>query len=352
MVLAFFALALTLPYVAIDPFLAVLVDRSSLRTVLVVSNLGRAAATLGLLFAGDAVALLLIVFARSSIDSAFTPARLAAIQATTLKELLHAANGLHQAIKQLSKIAGPALGGELLAAIPPQSVFGINAVLSIVAAGIAATVAVHRSPAVGPDSQEGALRTALAGFTEFGRNRLLRIALTFMAAGFFAVFLYDALIALLTQELGFDETVFGLSIAMSELGGLVGALIAGRATQMKPFTLMSVAALVGGFVALLLGVAALAGWSLATAAFLGALALAGGSVGLVTVPYRKIVQSETPPDRIARVFVAGEAVTVTVMMSAPFIGSAIATQLGTGAAFISGGVIMVLLATVMLARRG
>lgn len=351
LVLAFFALALTLPYVAIGPFLAVLVDRTPLRTVLVASNLGRAAATFGLLFAGDTVALLMIVFVRSSIDSAFTPARQAAIQATTPKALLQAANGLHQAINQISKISGPALGGILLAVIPAQTVFGINAVLSVVAAGIAATIVVDRSSIDLPDREESGLRAALAGFAEFGRNRLLRTALIFVAAGFFAVFLYDALIALLAQEYGFDETVFGLSIATSGLGGLVGALIAGKISKVTPLTLMSLAAILGGLVAVLLGASALLAWPVPVVAFLLALAVAGGSVGLVTVPYRTIIQTETTPDRIARVYAAGEAVTVAAMMSAPFIGAAIAGRLGTGAAFVAGGVLMLLLAIVMLLRR-
>lgn len=351
LVLTFFALALTLPYVAVGPFLAVLVDRTPLRTVLVASNIGRAVATFGLILAGDTVAMLLIVFARSSIDSAFTPARQAAIQATPPQKLLQTANGLHQAINQISKIAGPAIGGMLLAVIPAQSVFGINAFLSLVATGIAATIVIDRSPIDRPDKKEGALSTALAGFAEFGRNRLLRIALIFVAAGFFAVFLYDALIALLAQEYGFDETVFGLSIATSGFGGLVGALFAGKISNIRPLTLMSLAAILGGLVALLLGVSALSEWSVSVVAFLLALALAGGSVGLVTVPYRTIIQSEAAPDRIARVYAAGEAVTVAAMMSAPFIGAAIAGAFGTGAAFLSGGLIMVLLATVMLFRR-
>jgi len=58
------------------------------------------------------------------------------------------------------------------------------------------------------------------------------------------------------------------------------------------------------------------------------------------VPYRTIIQSATPPDRIARVFAAGEAVITVVMLSAPFIGSAIASAYGTGAAFLCGGLLL------------
>ena len=133
-VLALFALALTLPYVVIGPLLAVMVDRTPLARMLVLSNLGRALTTLALVFAGNTAIVLAIVFIRASINSAFTPARQAAIQASTPPQLLSSANGLHQAINQTSKIAGPAFGGLLLAFVPAQTVFGINCVLSLVAA--------------------------------------------------------------------------------------------------------------------------------------------------------------------------------------------------------------------------
>jgi MFS family permease len=92
--LAMFALALSLPYVLVGPFVAVLVDRAPTRTVLVLSNLGRGLATLGFAFAGDTLVLLALVFLRGCIDSAFTPARQAAIQASTPEHLRGVAAGL------------------------------------------------------------------------------------------------------------------------------------------------------------------------------------------------------------------------------------------------------------------
>lgn len=49
--MAFFIVALSVPYVIIGPFAALLVDRAPIGRVLVVSNLGRALATLALVFA-------------------------------------------------------------------------------------------------------------------------------------------------------------------------------------------------------------------------------------------------------------------------------------------------------------
>jgi len=71
------------------------------------------------------------------------------------------------------------------------------------------------------------------------------------------------------------------------------------------------------------------------------------------VPYRTIVQTDAPPDRIARVFAAGEAVITMTMLSAPLIGSAIASHWGTPAAFLVGGVLLLALGAITLvAHRG
>lgn len=337
-VLALFALSLTLPYVAVGPLLAVVVDRAPLRRILVLSNLGRGLATLALLLAPGTVAVLSLVFIRACIDSAFSPARQAAIQASTPPELLASANGLHQAINQTSKIAGPALGGLLLAFVPAQTVFGFNAVLSLIATACVLGIALPPKPTV----EKTDFRTELtAGVAEFRRSGILLAALAFSAVAYFSFFLYDALIALLTEDFGLGATAFGVGIAASGGGGLVGALLAGRLAASHPMPTMIGAAIFSGAVTVLVAVAALNGIDLPLVPYLLALALMGGSTAFMLVPYRTIVQAETPPDRIARVFAAGEAVITAVMLSAPFIGSAIAAAYGTATAFLCGGAMLV-----------
>ena len=343
-VLALFALALTLPYVVVGPLLAVVVDRAPLRRILVVSNLGRGLTTLALVFAPSTALVLLIVFARACIDSAFTPARQAAIQASTPPELLGSANGLHQAINQTSKIAGPALGGLLLAFIPAQGVFGINSVLSLLAAVICLGVILPTKP---KNSQHaGFLAEAAAGISEFRRSRRLLAALIFSAVAYFSFFLYDALIALLTDQFGLGATAFGIGIAASGGGGLLGAFWAGKLASSHPMQTMIAAAGFSGSVTVIIATSALMGIAVPALPFYLALALMGGSTAFMLVPYRTIIQAETPPDRIARVFAAGEAVITAVMLSAPFIGSFIASTWGTGMAFLCGGLMLVLLSLI------
>lgn len=349
--LALFAVALSSPYVLIGPALAVLVDRLPLDRVMLWANLGRAAATFLLIVAPHSMAVLGLVFVRAAIDSAFGPARQAAIKATTPAEMLGVANGMHQAINQFSKILGPALGGALLAFMPAQSVFAVNGCLSLVAAGLLIGLIVPRAECDAGQPKNGFLAEAMAGFAEFGRSRLLLLALIFSSVAYFSIFLYDALIALLMLELGLDETALGLSISASGLGGFVGALLAGRIAGSKPLLWMGGAALFNGSATVVLAWAVLAGMPIGLATFCGVMLLLGGSTAFMMVPYRTAIQSETHPDRLARVVAAGEATTTVVMLTAPFIGSVVAARWGTPVAFIVGGLGLAVLGLVTVAAR-
>jgi predicted MFS family arabinose efflux permease len=342
-VLALFASCLTLPYVAVGPLLAMVVDRTPLRRVLVFSNLGRGLATLALVFAPNWPLVLAIVAIRACIDSAFGPARQAAIQASTPPELLASANGLHQAINQTSKIAGPALGGVLLAVMPAQTVFGFNAVLSLVATALVFSLALPPKP---PREPSNFREEVLAGAAEFKRSPLMLTALVFSAVAYFSFFLYDALIGLLAVDFGLGATAFGIGIAASGAGGLIGALVAGLVAQRHPTLTMILAAIVAGVAAAGLGLVALQGINVSAPLYFLVLAVMGGSTSFMLVPYRTIVQSKAPAARIARVFAAGEAVTMAVMLSAPFAGSVVANAYGTGAAFLAGGVLLITLGIV------
>ncbi|MDV3250751.1 MFS transporter [Devosia sp. BK] len=350
--LALFALALSLPYVLVGPFVAVFVDRAPIRTVLILSNLGRALATLSLAFTGDTLVLLALVFVRGCVDSAFTPARQAAIQTSTPEHLRGVANGLHQAINQTSKIAGPAIGGLLLVVWPAQNIFMLNAALSLVATLIAVSLVLPPRPS--STEERGRFVTeSLKGISEYRRSRRLMVALIFASCAYFAFFLYDALIALLAKGFGFDETAFGLAISAAGLGGLLGALVAGQMAGKRPMPTMALAAVISGATTAAVAASAMMGWTVQLPAFLLVLCFMGGATAFMLVPYRTIVQTDAPPDRIARVFAAGEAVITMTMLSAPLIGSAIASHWGTPAAFLVGGVLLLALGAITLvAHRG
>ncbi len=341
--MAFFAFSLTTPAILVGPALAVYVDKWPLKRVLILSNLGRALTTAFLILTPPPVVVITVAFLRGTVDSAFTPARQAAIQATTPKELFGEANGLHQAINQVSKIAGPTLGGLLLVFLTPQMVFGINTLVSLVAVAILMITPVTREVAK-LELPESFRTQLMAGLAEFRANAHLTQALVFAAVAFFAFFLYDTLLALLIDGFGMDAGVFGISVAVSGAGGLVGGLIGGRLPLARPMRIMIAAATVSAIVTTTLAWLALAGIVPSVPLFLCALFVMGGSVSFLMIPYRVIIQRDVDPSRIGRVTATGESVITTAMVGAPFLGSLIASLWGVPSAFLAGGLVLLALA--------
>jgi len=349
-ILAAFAVALAVPYVVIGPLAGALVDRLDLRFVLVGSNAGRALLTAAFIFAPNPAVALLLVFIRAAIDSAFTPARQAALQAVAAPEQLAAANGAVQGINQASKIVGPALGGLLMALLPLTAVFAVNTAFSLAAAAILLGLALPRRPAVAHPPFLGS--GLLEGWREYLRNRRLAGVLGFVAGASFCFFLYDTIIALLIEAFGYGRTEFGISVAASGAGGLVGALIAGAIEQRRPLRIMSVAAFISAPVTVALASAVLIGVAVPQPLLYLAMALMGGSTAFMLVPYRTLVQREVAPERIGRVFAAGEAVNMAVMLTAPFLGSLLAGAFGVPVPFLAGAALYFLLGVLAFALGG
>lgn len=332
--LAWLTVAISIPALIVGPFVAVLVDRSDLRWALVTSNAGRALTTFALIFVPNLWVMLPIVFLRGCIDSAFTPARQATLQALTPAELSGPANGMVFAINQTTKIAGPALGGTILAFANPQLVFGVNTLMSLLAAALLLFI---RVPARAAVEHHSILAEAPQGFLEFLRNRRLLAVLVYMIFGWAFIFLYDTLISLLVKSYGLPEAVFGYGIAGAGLGGVIGALLAGAIPMRRDIAWMGLGAIVSGPLTLVLGLWAIYGFAPPAWLFVGMTLTLGIATGFVLVPYRTTIQRETPPDRIARVFAAAEAIVIVVVMVSPFFGSLIADAYGVGTTFVVGG---------------
>lgn len=342
---ALLAAAMGLPYVLIGPLAGALTDRADLKRVLIFSNLGRAAATFAAAFAPETTVLLLIVFARGCADAFYTPAKQAAIQALVPAPDLMAANGISHAINQTSKVAGPALGGLLLLFLVPQEILLANAAVSLLAAAMLLGLGRRLRSAAHSSEPRSLFADIREGLGEFSAKPALRAGLVLMAMGYFFLFLYDALIPLLTLALRYDESVFGLAVAAAGGGGVLASLAVGAwGARHNPFVLMGLGFLISGPLAIFLGFAPGAVFDLSWGAYIGIVGVLGAATAAVVVPFRTIIQREAGAERIARVSATCEAVTVSVMLVAPFIGAAVAELYSVGAAFAAGGLALTLLA--------
>lgn len=346
-VFAWLGLAVGLPYLVIGLWSGALVDRFDLRWVLVGSNLGRAATTFALAFVGAVPALLVVAFARSGVDAFFTPAKQAAIQALVPEPDRLTINGISHAINQASKVLGPSVGGGLLIGLEPRAVFLANAGVSLLAALILLGLPRHIRPAAGGEDDRQSLWRAVGdGLAEVRGRPVVAWSLALMAAAYLAMFLYDRFIVLLVGAFGLDEVVFGLAIAAVGAGGVAGALGLGLGRPGGDFGPIAAGFLAAGLLVGGLGGAQVAGLPLAAAPLVGLFFLVGVATALVMVPFRTVLQREVNPQRTARVFATSEALNVTAMLAAPFLGALIARMAGPGAPFLAGGALLILLAMV------
>ncbi|MEE9455106.1 MAG: MFS transporter [Paracoccaceae bacterium] len=342
-VFATLAVCMGLPYLVIGPFAGVIVDRAPILRVMIASNIARAIMTALLAFAPDWQILVGIVFVRSTVDAFYTPAKQAAIQALAPPEALMPANGISHAINQASKIVAPALGGALLIILTPRSIFLCNTGVSLLAALMLLRMA--PIPKVLPTSKAklSILAELKEGMGVVLKTPTLRAALSIMAAGYFAMFFYDTLIAPLTRDLGFSETTLGLALAAVGLGGVSGAIWMGMRNTARPFLWIAAGLILSAVLIATLGVFEITDRTLAMSVFLTLFTLVGFASTMSVVPIRTIIQRDTPSDKIARVSALSEAANMSALLTAPFIGAMIASLSSIGVAFVAGAILMLMI---------
>ena len=350
---AWLAIGLGLPYLTVGLVAGALVDRLDLRRVLILSNLGRALATAALLLAPDWPQLVGILFLRGCADAFFTPAKQAALQALVRTEDQMAVNGLSHAINQSCKILAPALGGLLLLAMPAQGIFILNAGVSLIAAGLLArlTQMPRDAAATVPNP---VLSDVAEGFRLLRDRPVLQGTVGLMAAGYFAMFFYDTLIAPLIQALGQQPSAFGLVLTAVGAGGVTGALALTRGpTGHRAFYLIASGSAISGLAIGGLGLAEMIRFEPPLWIIIAVFALIGFASSLSVVPTRTILQQNTTPATIARITSLSEALNTVALLLGPFIGAILATATSVGAAFVLGSVVMigVALAAIALGRR-
>ncbi len=341
-VFAMLGVAFGLPYLLVGPFAGVIVDRMSLNRVLILSNVGRAVFTAALFLAPSWPLLMVLIALRGSVDTFFTPAKQGAIQALTGESNRMRANGHSHAINQASKIVAPALGGSLLIVLAPAQIFLLNALVSV----IAAILVWRLHPIVRPPSEEaeepGMMQNIRAGLREIGTKPILKAALIMMALGYFAMFFYDMLIVPLTRDLGFSETILGITLAFVGAGGVLGSLVLGETK--RPFLWIATGAGIGGGLSITLGFFEVTGTPVTLVMYLAIFFVLGITSAIGLVPYRVLIQNHVASNRIGRVTAVSEAINTIALLSAPFLGAALASVTSIGVTFVGGGVMFLLLA--------
>ena len=339
-----------LPAAVAAPFLGALADRYERRLVMVISDVVRAAS---LTVAAVAIAtdlpaglVVLAVAVAGVAASAFYPSLSALLPSlTNTPEELTAANVTTSAIDGLGMFIGPAIGGLLLVATSPQTVFLWTVACLLWSAtlvrGVRPVAAVEEPAA--ESAPERLLTMVREGFAATIREPAARLIVgLFAIQTFIAGYLASSIVLVAFDLLHRGAAWVGYLEAAIGVGGLVGVLLSaslvGRRDLSVPFGMGVVL-----FGAPLLLVAA---WSNPAMGLL-AMAIIGIGNALCDVGGVTLLQRATPDAVRARVFSVLESTVLATIALGGLIAPLLADAIGLREALVVGGALPVIVVVLL-----
>ncbi len=221
----------TLPTLLFGFIGGALLDRVSLRPVLIASDVLRAIAffVLAFLAAGGHARVWMVVaiaFLVGSLAASFTSSLYAFLPSIVSQDLLASANSRLALSQQITFVLGPPIGGFVAATIGYTAAFTLNGLTFLVSAVAILLLGQVTDRELG--EPEGLLTEARQGFTFLWRDLRLRLAsLGGSIVNFVTGFLEAVLVLVGMELLGIrDPDGLGLLFAAMGLGGVLGALSA------------------------------------------------------------------------------------------------------------------------------
>ena len=314
------------------PLGGVLGDRFDRRKVMIASDLAGAACYAAMAFVHEPWLLIAVGFVAAVVETPFWSASAAAVPNLVGEDELAWANGLLQLGGNAGIMLGPALGGALLAAIGPETVFAANAFSFVVSAAIVLTVR-GRFAEERTEKDEHEHKGMRAGFVFVARDRVLRTIVIAWVVLVFGIGLAMVADVPLAELFGSGSTGYGLMIGAFGAGSVLGSLAGRKLTERTEAR------------ALVIGTAMIGATTLAIALspwfppILALLLLCGSADALVMVADRSIQQRRTPDAVRSRVSSASEAM-VDVALSVGFVlGGPAVAALGPRGVYALGGTI-------------
>ncbi|MBD0337918.1 MAG: MFS transporter [Thermoleophilia bacterium] len=216
-----------LPVLVIGLLLGPLVDRLPRRGLMIGSDLLRAAVFAMLPFAPSAAAIVALAAVAGFATGFFRPAVYAGLPNLVADRDLPRANGLMQAVDNLTWLVGLLAGGAILAAAGPDPNYVLNAASFVASALLLVRIPARRLQA-GGTSGEGHFRDLAVGFRTVRTSRALMTVLVTWSIVMVGIGNINVSgVVLVKEELGGGDFEFGAIMASSGLGLLLGALLGG-----------------------------------------------------------------------------------------------------------------------------
>ncbi len=346
----------TLPRIVLGSVAGVFVDRWDRRRTMIAADLGRAAVLLPLLAvhsAGDMWIVYLVALGDAALAQFFGPAKNALVPRIVTTEELVRANSANSVGEQIGRLAGPAVGGFMLARLGLQSVVVFDVLSFVVSAALIALMrlspAATRAPTPLPlpTPEPGAIpvygapvheskargdaepwlkvwRELLAGLRLMRANQVVSALFILWTITSIGEGLLDVLVVpWVSSVLEGTSLTFGWMMTLQALGSIAGGMIlasAGKTQQARRLVVLG--ALGWGLIDLAIFNAS----SIPLA--LGLFALVGIPIAAMVVSFNALIQSEVPDEFRGRVFGALGAAAAIAMLAGMITSTALADRVG------------------------
>lgn len=222
------------PYVVFGPLGGIVADTYDRRTVMIVSDLLRAALMILLAVFTDLHGPVALVAAIACISTAagtaYRPAVVAMLPEMVGERDLAAANALESVVENLAVVVGPAIGAGLLVLGNTTFAFVINGLTFVLSAGCAAALRVHSRGSGRSDAERSAPEAGiLHGFRELGRTADARVLGGYMLGTAFIYGIQSVVLVLVAgEQLEAGTNGVGVFYAALGAGGIIGAALVTR----------------------------------------------------------------------------------------------------------------------------
>lgn len=227
----------TAPFLLFGLFVGVWVDRWSRKPILIAGDLGRGAivAAIAVLFLVGGlgfVHLYVAGFLLGTLTVFFDVAYQSYLPSLVERDQLVDANGKLETTRAAAQVAGPGIGGAIVSLLSAAVAMFLDALTFFVSGAFLLAI---RRPEVPPEKRRASMvadvREGLA--VVFGNRSLRGIAGCTATSNFFNAAAGTVFVLFLAVDLGYDPRtqvpgVLGLVFAVASVGGLLGAVLAGR----------------------------------------------------------------------------------------------------------------------------
>ena len=327
-------LADLLPAMLLGPVFGAAADRWSRKRCVVVADLLRCFAFVGIAFADSFALTLVLALVAGCGTGLFTPAALAALPGLVEPKRLPTATSVYAALGDLGFTAGPAVAAVVLLFGSPEQLTGLNGLTFGISAIVLGRLAFGRAPSVVETKRQSIFRDAVQGLAATGGMPGIRALLGVSAGALFFAGLFNvaelpfAEDILDSGEVGYSvlATAFGVGFVAGSLTGTKG----GAPALLKGRYRLGLLVLAGGFFA--------AGLAPDFASAVGAFLVGGFGNGMVIVYERQLIQA-TVPDRLAgRIFGVKDALSAWAFGVAFICAGALITLIGVRELLVAAGI--------------